>query len=404
MKMARITYRYKQYPLSKELTKKSENVASLTHPLFGFGLGIVLSFALAMGLDVSSDAFNVLMVIGMVGGPIALWIFRMKKFAQYDAEYAKILKEHEKKNAPQNASAVNRNTQASQPKPQPQQPVYQPPVQQQPAYQQPVYQQPVYQAPVQQSAYQPPVMQQPAQPTYQPPVYQVQKTLDEQINEIAEIANRNLDGKNDPEIHWQCASRFEELFRAYPENDRVRRNLAQNLANYAWCSPGRPFQERQRACAAVLRAMAIVNQDPGVAERDRRKYTMIIHAVHGSVDAGNMHSIPEMEEAAQWLRTASEYKLENPDAKQQQYMNVAIPSARFFLGYWLGRAYLEQNPPQKQKARAILEEALQACPFAMIRQCDLNPNLVADTSKIISREDLMELLNRASQLELLNRT
>ena len=371
------------------LSKKSYIVASFTHPLFGFGLGTVLSFALAMAFDISSAAFDVLLVMGMIGGPIAFWIFRMKKFAQYDAQYAKILKEQEKKNT------ANQKPVAQQ------KPAYQQPVQQQPVYQQPVQQQPVqqavtYQTPVmQQSAYQPPVMQQSAQPCYQPPVYQVSKTLDEQVNEIVAIANRNLDGKSDPEIHWQCAERFEELFRAHPENDRVRINLAQTLANYSWSSTGKPFQERQRACAAIQRAMAIENQDPGIVERDKRKFTMIIHAVHGAIDASNIRSISALEEAAQWLRTASEYKLENPNAEHQQYMNVAIPSARFLVGYWLGKAYLEQNPPQKQSAKVALEEALRVCPFAMIRNCDVNPVLNTDTTPCLYREEVQALYNKA---------
>lgn len=390
--MARITYSYRQYPLSEKLTNKSKNVAFFTSPLFGFGLGTALWIGLSMLLDLSSDASNVLMGIGVIGGPIALWIIRMKKFAQYDAEYAKILKEQEKKNTANKQPVVQ------------QKPAYQQPVvQQNPTYQQPVQQQPVqqpvtYQTPVmQQSAYHPTVMQQPAQTTYQPPVYQMSKTLDEQIDEICRIANNNLNAQNDPQIHWECAQKLEQMLQAHPDHERLQREAAQNLANYSWYSTCTTFVERARACNAALRSLTLENKKRETTELDRRKICLIFHAVHGGREAGNLFDISAMENALQWLRTASTYKMEAPDAESQQYQNVAIPSTRFFVGYWLGRAYLEQSPPQKQKAKAVIEEALQVCPYALIRQCDLNPKRNTDTSTVITRENLMSLLQLASQ-------
>ena len=379
--MARITYSYRQYPLSEKLTSKSANVAFFTHPLFGLGLGTALWIGLSMLLNLSSDASNVLMGIGMIGGPIALLIIRAKKFAQYDAEYAKILKEQEKKNT------ANK----------------QPVVQQKPAYQQPVQQQQVqqpvtYQTPVmQQSAYHPPVMQQPAQPTYQPPVYQMSKTLDEQIDEICKIANDNLNAQNDPKIYWECAQKLEQMLQAHPDHERLQRETAQILANYSWHSTCTPFTERRKAYNAALRSLTLEKKKRETTELDCRKYCLILHAVHGGIEAGNLFDISAMENALQWLRTASTYKMEAPDAERQQYQNVAILSARFYVGYWLGRAYLEQSPPQKQKAKAVIEEALQVCPYALIRQCDLNPKLNTDTATVITREDLMSLLQLASQ-------
>lgn len=390
--MARITY--KHYPLSEKLTEKSKNVASWTRPLFGFGLGTVLSFALSMALNVSSDASTVLMVIGMIGGPIALLIIRAKKFAQYDAEYAKILKEQEKKNTKIASSAVNHIENGYKEPIVQQQPAYQQPVQQQPAYQQPVQQQPVYQQPV----YQQPVYQ---QPVYQPPVYDIAgsgtKTLDEQIDEICRIANANLDAQNDPQIHWECAQKLEQLLQAYPDHERLQRNVAQNLANYSWYSTAKPFTERRRAYNAALRSLTLEKKKRETAELDNRKFCLITHAVHGGIDAGNLDDVNAMEETLQWLRTAATYKMEEPNAERQQYQNVAIPSTRFFVGYWLAKAYLAQTPPQKQKAKAVLEDALQACPYALIRQCDIYPKNNTDTRTVISRESMMDLLRLASQ-------
>ena len=394
--MARITYSYRQYPLSEKLTNKSKNVAFFTHPLFGLGLGTALWLGLSIALDLSSDASNVLMGIGMIGGPIALLIIRAKKFAQYDAEYAKILKEQEKKNTANKQPVV-------QQKPAYQQPVQQQPVQQQPVYQQPVQQQQVqqpvtYQTPVmQQSAYHPPVMQQPAQPTYQPPVYQMSKTLDEQIDEICKIANDNLNAQNDPKIYWECAQKLEQMLQAHPDHERLQRETAQILLNYSWHSTCTPFTERRKAYNAARRSLTLEKKKRETTELDHRKYCLIWHAVHGGREAGNLFDIGALEDALLWLRTAATYKMEVPDAERQQYQNVAIPSARFYVGYWLGKAYLEQSPPQKQKAKAVIEEALQACPYALIRQCDLNPNRNTDTATLITRENLMSLLQLASQ-------
>ena len=249
----------------------------------------------------------------------------------------------------------------------------------------------------QQPVYQPPVVQQPAQqPVYRPPVYSTTKTLDEQIDEICRTANDNLAGQNDAEIHWQCAQRLEGLLKSYPNHERLIRNVAQNLANYSWYSTGKPFDERRRAYSASLRSLTLETQKREVEEMDRRKHCLVTHAVHGGIDAGNLHDISAMEDARQWLRTAAAYRVEIPDAKRQQYENVAVPSTQFYVGYWLAKAYLDQNPPQKQKAKAVLEEALQACPYALIRQCDINPNLHANTDTLMTREHLLGLLNQAS--------
>lgn len=374
MARIKITTRYKQYPLSEKLTQKSYIVASFTHPLFGFGLGIVLSFALAIALNVSSGAFDVLLVMGMVGGPIAFWIIRVKKFAQYDAEYAKILQEQEKKNTEKKFSAVNQIKNGYEEPAVQRQPVYQQPVQQQPVYQQPVYQQPVYNN-----------------------AGSGMKTLDEQIDEICRIAIDNISAQNDPQIHWECAQKLEQMLQAHPAHEGLQREVAQNLANYSWTSTARPFSERRRAYNASLRSLTLEKRQRETTELDRRKFCLIFHAVFGGTDAANLNDVNAMEEALQWLRTAATYKMEEPDAERQQYQNVAIPSVRFYVGYCLAKAYLEQTSPQKQKAKAIIEEALQACPYALIRQCDLNPNRNTDTSTVITRENMMSLLQVASQ-------
>lgn len=400
--MARITYTYRHYPLSEELTEKSKNVAFFTRPLLGFGLGAILWFVPSMAFNVSVSVSNVLMVIGMVGGPIALQIIRAKKFAQYDAEYAKILKEQEKKNTTNKKPVVQQKPAYQQPvqqQPVQQQPVQQQPVQQQPVYQQPVQQQPVYQQPV----YQQPVYQQPVyqQPVYQQPVYNTagsgMQTLDEQIDEICKIANANLSAQNDPQIHWECAQKLEQMLQVHPDNERLQREVAQNLANYSWNSTGKPFAERRRAYNAALRSLTLEKKKREMEELDNRKFILIIHAVNGGQDAAWLDDVNALEEARQWLRTAATYKMEAPDAERQQYQNVAIPSVHFHVGYWLAKTYLAQTPPQKQKAKAVIEEALQVCPYALVRKCDVCPRANTDTSTVNSREQLMSLLQLASQ-------
>ena len=87
----RVHFKYREYPLSAELTKKSQRVGVLTHPLYGIILG-GLPGILAACLFPSSVAFPLVLVFaGIVAGPILLNVYRKKKFAQYDAEYEKIL-------------------------------------------------------------------------------------------------------------------------------------------------------------------------------------------------------------------------------------------------------------------------------------------------------------------------
>lgn len=86
---------YKNYPLSKKLTRKSRSVAILTQPFYGIMLGAlvgVMSFAIIPFPPVAM----VLMVVGAVAGVILLRKLRTKKFAKYDAEYAQILQSQQK--------------------------------------------------------------------------------------------------------------------------------------------------------------------------------------------------------------------------------------------------------------------------------------------------------------------
>ena len=119
--------------------------------------------------------------------------------------------------------------------------------------------------------------------------------------------------------------------------------------------------------------------------------------MNGGLDAAHDYDVDAMEEALQWLRTAATYKMEAPNAERLQYQNVAIPSVRFHVGYWLAKAYLEQMQPQKQKAKAVIEEVLRVCPYALVRVCDVNPKRNTDTSTLESREQLISLLQLASQ-------
>ena len=87
----RVSIKYTNYPLSKELTEKSKRTATLCRPINGLVLGILPGLIAAFIFSDSVSIPMILMVLGMVGGPILLSMLRKKKFAQYDAEYQKIL-------------------------------------------------------------------------------------------------------------------------------------------------------------------------------------------------------------------------------------------------------------------------------------------------------------------------
>lgn len=88
----RLTFKYKNYPLSPELTRKSQRVGQLTHPLYGVMLGGILLLAGSALFPNAVAPALVLGAAGMVGGPFLLLQLRKKKFAQFDAEYEKILR------------------------------------------------------------------------------------------------------------------------------------------------------------------------------------------------------------------------------------------------------------------------------------------------------------------------
>lgn len=87
----RLSFKYRNYPLSPELTEKSKRVGRLTHPLYGFVLGAMLFPILGSLFPSSMEIAMIPTVIAMIAGPILIVQFRKKKFAQYDAEYEKIL-------------------------------------------------------------------------------------------------------------------------------------------------------------------------------------------------------------------------------------------------------------------------------------------------------------------------
>ena len=87
----RIRFYYKTYPLSPELTAKSQRVCVLTSVIYGLMLGVIPGILAAM---LFPNAFAIPMILiftGIVAGPLLLRLLRKKKLAQLDAEYEKIL-------------------------------------------------------------------------------------------------------------------------------------------------------------------------------------------------------------------------------------------------------------------------------------------------------------------------
>ena len=85
----RFRLKYTNYPLSKELTEKSLQLARMTHPLSAMVLGALPGTVLCV-LFQSSIAL-ILASIGMIAGMILAPGIRKKKSAKLDEEYAKLL-------------------------------------------------------------------------------------------------------------------------------------------------------------------------------------------------------------------------------------------------------------------------------------------------------------------------
>ena len=88
----RIRFHYKNYPLAPDLTRKSQRVGTLTHPIYGLILGAFPGVLCAM---IFTDAFAIPMILlftGIVACPILLRVYRKKKFAQLDAQYEQRLR------------------------------------------------------------------------------------------------------------------------------------------------------------------------------------------------------------------------------------------------------------------------------------------------------------------------
>lgn len=90
----RITYTYKNYPQSKELTNKSLQLAKMTHPMCAMVWGMMPGLILVLLLQ--HPVALILTFIGAIVGPIMAPRIRKKKSAQLDAEYAKLLENMQK--------------------------------------------------------------------------------------------------------------------------------------------------------------------------------------------------------------------------------------------------------------------------------------------------------------------
>lgn len=88
----RIRFRYKTYPLSQQLTNRSARVCTLTHPLYGLILGVIPGLLSAVLFPSSVTIPLIVIFAGIVAGPVLLAKYRKKKIAQFDAEYAELLR------------------------------------------------------------------------------------------------------------------------------------------------------------------------------------------------------------------------------------------------------------------------------------------------------------------------
>ena len=87
----RIRFRYKTYPLSPELTARSQRVCILTSVLYGLILGVIPGVAAAMVFPNSVVIPLVLIFVGLVAGPLLLRALRKQKLARLDREYEELL-------------------------------------------------------------------------------------------------------------------------------------------------------------------------------------------------------------------------------------------------------------------------------------------------------------------------
>ena len=85
-----IHYQYKKYPLDPKLTAKSKAVALLTHPVVGIALGMIVGMV-AVPLKESEAAVLLIAAGCMIGSSLLLNKLRIRKNAEYDAAYAKLL-------------------------------------------------------------------------------------------------------------------------------------------------------------------------------------------------------------------------------------------------------------------------------------------------------------------------
>lgn len=266
------------------------------------------------------------------------------------------------------------------------------------------------QQPTQKTVSQPPVwqpVQQQTQSIYPSPVYQtpaaVQTTgpqadcrlfrddcnsIDEYVDDVQRVFDANT--QNDPEVYWQCAKRLETKKSSFPDNEHLLRLLALSINHYSVYFKPNTFEDRKQIYYA-LKQILEMNPQSFSCCLDALKFNLFYHVVIAAILAVNANDIQTMEEVWQWLHTASKYRMLNIDDRARQYQDVALPSIRLFMGHRLAKAYLAQGSENKKKACIILEDALQTCSFAQIRQCDLNPDRNTDLESVLYRDEVQEL-------------
>lgn len=227
----------------------------------------------------------------------------------------------------------------------------------------------------------------------------VKKASEQTINIeklIDRVEQRALNCDKNTAVIWECLQELEHVYPQFPNHKRLCETIGDISFLYAVLknTTSKMSHEDSRSVFNAARRSLDFTSNCTQKNLEYRYAPLFCRAVHGGISAGNSDKREDMEEALEWIRFASRYRITGLDDTLQYYVryNAALPCVRTWLCYWLAVDYQEKSPQNIGKAREYINEALQHCPSAAIRQCDLNPwmedtRVLLEKWHLVSRKD-----------------
>ena len=138
----------------------------------------------------------------------------------------------------------------------------------------------------------------------------------------------------------------------------------------------RSFADYQQRFYAALRAVYL--EEHSGRKPTSRRFWAIHSAVHGGIAAASAKDLEQLEDALFMLERAGGMRSELDRDVDHKYMEVAVPSVRCWVAYWIARITATDKLDLERSAEALQLAATLFPREGDLRVCDMNPHMEND--------------------------